>query len=104
MTERTTLSDLRYARKALAAVKTQTTLMDYSQPQEHVQNIRQIVDTALEETEEQMVPFYRADQRTVCTNWLSIYREHPLDRRKAALSDQGIPFLRVLCNGERVKL
>lgn len=99
--ERTTISDLRYARQALGSIL--TVIQDY-RPLAAIESIPKIVNTALEEIAEQTVPFHRADGRTVCTGCLSIYREHPLDRRQAALSDQGLPFLRVLCSGERVKL
>lgn len=106
---RTTLSDLRYTRKALNAIAALTHEHEHeSQDPEGWQatllEVRQLALTALEETEEPTVPFRRAGGGSVCPSCLSRYREHPLDRRPEATSDAGKPWLRVLCNGERVKL
>ncbi|KKK70221.1 hypothetical protein LCGC14_2926160 [marine sediment metagenome] len=102
MAERTTTSDLRCARNAL-----QTICREVALNREDIKSlltIEQIAITALEETEEPIIPFRRADSRQVCSECFSKYHEHPRDRRPEAASDQGEPFLRVLCNGERVKL
>jgi hypothetical protein len=48
--------------------------------------------------------FYRAAGACECLDCGKPYREHPMDKNPGALSYDGRPFLRVLCNGERVKL
>ena len=101
MTERTTLSDLRYARSALLAIIRET---DDGDGYELRRSVRKLAQTALQETDELAVPFHRAGGECVCPGCFSKYREHPLDRRPEARGDQDQPFLRVLCSGERVKL
>ena len=44
---------------------------------------------------------YRADGDCVCQVCGTMYRQHPVDPQ---LSYDGQPFLRRLCNGDRVKL
>lgn len=50
------------------------------------------------------IEFRRAGGDVICDTCGKPYRKHPMDERPEALSYQGEPFLRVLCNGERVKL
>jgi hypothetical protein len=47
-------------------------------------------------------PFIRAHGDTLCPSCRAGYRRHPYD--PAELSFDGRPFLRVLCDGTRVKL
>lgn len=108
---RTTLSDLRYARKALHVIvgEVRGALDDAHEgikgrSLSRLTNIEKCALTALGETEEPTVPYRRAGGGSVCPSCFSRYREHPLDRRPEAMSDTEEPWLRVLCNGERVKL
>lgn len=47
-------------------------------------------------------PFIRADQNTVCEVCGDIYRHHPHDMKQLGINDE--PFLRVRCDGRRLKL
>ena len=48
------------------------------------------------------VEFVRASGNCTCPNCGKIYYKHPMDLEN--LDFNGGPFLRILCNGERVKL
>jgi len=46
--------------------------------------------------------FFRASADCVCPDCGKLYREHPHDKENLSYDDR--PWLRILCNGERVKL
>jgi hypothetical protein len=58
----------------------------------------------VEATEAELGPpeEHRASGSVTCTDCGKAYRDHPLDLSQ--VSYDGLPFLHVLCNGERVKL
>jgi len=102
-TLRTTTDDLRNTRGALQLICNEVMRTDRMDVKSLL-HIEQLALAVLAETEEQLVEFKRAGADCVCPTCLSNYREHPLDRRPEARGDNDQPFLRVLCNGERVKL
>jgi hypothetical protein len=50
-----------------------------------------------------VIPFRRADGRTVCKDCGKEYLEHPMETIVLSAIDNQ-PFLHVLCDGSRVKL
>lgn len=48
------------------------------------------------------VDFYRASGECICPDCNKEYWRHPSDRENVDFN--GHPFLRILCNGDRVKL
>ena len=47
-------------------------------------------------------PFIRADHNTVCEVCGDVYRNHPHDMKQLGMNNE--PFLRVRCDGRRLKL
>ena len=50
------------------------------------------------------VNFTRASGELICQSCGELYFRHQLDKSENALDYNGHPFLRVLCDGRRVKL
>ena len=51
-----------------------------------------------------MTPFVRASGDCLCSDCGKKYYDHPSDKAPESLDWEGHPFLRILCDGTRVKL